>query len=267
MDYFYGLLSGLGFIIILNNYIVYNINNSLGDFRITTNEQGNKLMWNIFKIYSNTRHKALQLLDTAKTYITYKKLRKNILFVNNGLRTNNIEFDVENVDKEDIHKCLETYANNCDLILYRSPSQSKNEGYDLIRIIINDNKDISISDKITDYTCYSGKLHSPIVTIENNEDKYELDIKDDNYYINDNMIYDTPFIKWILREQHDIVLDDNDKYTIHFFDEDMCEVELSKTEALCIKNDSIKKIDVSLKKSNELTDCENNDADSKGWLW
>ncbi len=265
MEYLYGLLSGLGFIIILNNYIVFNIKNSLGDYNIISNTESNKILWNIFKICSTTKHKTLKLINTAAKYISTKKLCKNILFINNGNRTNNIIIKGNKPDYE----CLDTFVSECDLILYRIPSENNNIGYDLKRILINtDQKDISIDEQIKNYSCYKGKLHSPIVKLENDKGSYELDMKDDNYYVNGNIIYDTPFIKWILKEKHGISLSNTNKYTICYFDEDMCETELTSDEALHIDKDSIKKITTTCDNEADSTESSvEEESSGTGWLW
>ena len=269
MEYLYGLLSGLGFIIILNNYMVFNIKNSLGDYSIISDTGKNQLLWNIFKFYSTTKHKTTRLLTSAINYIRVSKLQKNLLFIQNGVRSNNIAIEDGDIIDDIVNNSKEKHN---ELIFFRNPSTNNNNGYDLIRISnsATGESGSSIEDKINNYSCYNGKIHSPIVKIENDDTEYDLLSKDDNYYVIGNIIFDTPFIKWILKEQHDVSLSDSTKYTVSYFDEDMCEMDLSNNEALIIEADAIKKISIDDTTKNNSDESEENKptkTDNQGWLW
>ena len=247
--------------------INFNIKNSLGDYNIISGKENNQLLWNIFKLYASTKHKTLRLLTSAMKYVKDTGLRKNIIFIHNGERTSKITLDDNDLIDDVVNNIKE---NHSDLVFYRNPSNNNSTGYDLIRILNDNEADESIKDKINNYSCYKGKLHSPIVKLENDDDEYDLVTKDDNYYVVGNIIYDTPFIKWILKEQYNISLSDTTKYTISYFDEDMCEMDLSNSEALSVEADAIKKIlinDTSKNNSVESEEDNTTKTDVQGWLW
>lgn len=61
----------------------------------------------------------------------------------------------------------------------------------------------------------------------------------DNYLIVGNKIFDFPFIKWLLKEQHKKIIEDDQEYNIYCFDGNINQYSIDKTECLMIEDKNI----------------------------
>ena len=237
MDFWYRIFSGLGFIFILNNYFVLNIKNSLGDHIMENGNYNSKIFWRAYKIYAVGRRKTIKAISYIKNSINNKTLTKNILLIKDGERK-----EIINVSNNSPHKYLPKDITAYDLIIYRVPSKKTDCDYDLVRLSLpfQDNKENTNNN----HNCYDGKIYSPMVKIlsnENVENSYDLELDSDNYYVEGNKIYDTPFIKWIVKEKYKEALVEND-YEITYLDEDMNECSINNKDYLVVSSDGIKKV-------------------------
>ena len=252
MNIWCNLLTGVGLFYIFNNFVVINIH-SFGN-----NILHSKYTWDMLKWYAVNRRRAITYVKNIKNKVCGNNLSKNIVFYKNGKRENRIFTHEYN---EDLHSDLEKF----DLIFYRFPSQDNIDEYDLLRLS-NDKESFNDLEH-KEYTCYKGKIHSPLLTFtDNTENKYDLDLSYDNYYVVGNIIFDYHFVKWIMREKHKIEnLGTN--YTISYFDEDMCENTLTVNNSLKIEENKISKIDNDIKINNDIKEDNENKTESTGWFW
>lgn len=273
MNFWYGILSSLGFIFILNNYFVFNIKNSLGDHIMSGNYLNNKVFWGFYKMYAVGKRKTSNAITIIKSKINTKRLNKNLLLIKDGVREQIIR-----VNNKPISNYLPDNVGDYDLIIYRIPSQKKDIDYDLVRVMPNKLiTDDSISENNTENSiacstlanCYDGKVYSPLVRVainENVERDYELELESDNYYIEGNIIFDTPFVKWIIKEKYDESLPESG-YTITYLDEDMNESKLNDKDYLLITKKGIERIQYKCEKSENDSDTNNEENKSSWGLW
>jgi len=64
---------------------------------------------------------------------------------------------------------------------------------------------------------------------------YELDLKTDNYYIENNILFDKAFMQYYMLKYYNINYDDNVDYKISILDNNFESIELSKTQFLVIQ--------------------------------
>lgn len=273
MNFWYGILSSLGFIFILNNYFVFNIKNSLGGDIMSGNYLNNKVLWGFYKMYAVGKRKTSNAITIIKSKINTKRLNKNLLLIKDGVREQIIR-----VNNKPISNYLPDNVGDYDLIIYRTPSQKKDIDYDLVRVMPNKLiTDDSISENDTEnridcstlVNCYDGKVYSPLVRVainENVERDYELELDSDNYYIEGNIIFDTPFVKWIIKEKYDESLPESG-YTITYLDEDMNESKLNDKDYLLITKKGIEKIQYKCEKGENDSDTNNEENKSSWGLW
>ena len=65
---------------------------------------------------------------------------------------------------------------------------------------------------------------------ERDENVFSLSLEDDNYYIDNNKLFDKPFIRWLLREQHNKLLESADSYCVYYFDTNMDQHKIGPNE-------------------------------------
>ena len=256
MSFWYNLLTGVGIVYLFNNYVILNINYSSG-----YNLINNRISWNIFKFYAISKRKALLYVQDMKKRFYQNSLHKNVVFLKNGEREKIVDITGDSYDAK-----LPQNVDNFDMILYRIPSTESNDNYNLLRLDLDTDslKDLEQRECV----CYKGKLHSPIVSFDNCDDSYDLDINYDNYYVVGNILFDKPFINWLMREKYNICLPSNN-YTITYFDEDMSENSLSENECLLVDEDlGIRKIDcITENNTNDSEKLDATETSSSGWFW
>jgi hypothetical protein len=100
---------------------------------------------------------------------------------------------------------------------------------------------------------------------------FGLSLEDDNYYIDNNKLFDKSFISWLLREQHNKILESVDKYSVHYFDTNMDQHKIGPNEFIhlhdgnvdiCLATDNIDMDTESEKKKK--TDAQR-DAEGRSW--
>lgn len=252
MSFWYNLLTGAGLFYIFNNYIIININSF--EYKILNN----KIAWELLKWYAVNKQRTVTYVKNMKNKICGNNLQKNIVFYKNGKRENILSVDEYN---EDIYSDLEKF----DMILYRCPSTDSNDKYDLLRLPCDKESLKDLQNK--EYSCYKGKIHSPMLSFNDNSEKnYDMDLYYDNYYVVGNIIFDYHFIKLIMREKYKIEnLGTN--YTISYFDEDMCENTLTVNNSLKIEETKIIKINNEIQSNSEIVDTDIGKTESTGWFW
>jgi len=66
---------------------------------------------------------------------------------------------------------------------------------------------------------------------------YDINIENKNYYIEGNILFDKPFIKYIMYSQHRITLLNN-KYIVSFFDNQLDHVSINENQYIQIVNEN-----------------------------
>ena len=80
------------------------------------------------------------------------------------------------------------------------------------------------------------------IIIEVNGEKHEVDI--DEFMVIGNVLFANSFTEWILEDQLDIDISNEDDYTIHIIDQDVNVSTISKDEFMVIEKESWRKIHV-----------------------
>jgi hypothetical protein len=64
---------------------------------------------------------------------------------------------------------------------------------------------------------------------------YDLDLKTDNYYIENNILFDKAFMQYYMLKYYNIIYNDKTEYKISILDNNFNAIELSKTQFLVIQ--------------------------------
>ena len=73
------------------------------------------------------------------------------------------------------------------------------------------------------------------VNLTYNENEYELDLKTDNYYIENNILFDQVFMQYYLLKYYNIIYDDKLDYKIHILDNTFNTIEITNKQYLIIQ--------------------------------
>ena len=138
LNIWFAIFSSLGFIILLNNNIIFmmkdsiqqSVNNTLLENPAIIN---NKFVWNSYKIYATSKNTLVTFYNNWQRNMYKKNLRSNILLITNGKRTQTI-LCKDNLTSLTCNDVLKYKDNKADLILFRTPSKDKNVDYDLVRL-------------------------------------------------------------------------------------------------------------------------------------
>ena len=98
----------------------------------------------------------------------------------------------------------------------------------------NDNSEIETTEEDQKSVCSESSSDS-----STHREVYELMLERDNYLIVGNKIFDFPFIKWLLKEQHKKIIEDDQEYNIYCFDGNINQYSIDKTECLMIEDKNI----------------------------
>ena len=158
--------------------------------------------------------------------------------------------DVVNINE------ISSDANNNNVNLHKDHlSETDNPTHDDVKDIL---KSCNTSYISIDYDKSHHTIYTPTLVMENSDTTYDLSLEKDNYYITNNILFDTAFVAWILAEKYNITLDSDENYRITYFDSDMNEKTINKDESIKLNADKIQVIDNSKK---------NDPVETKGWIW
>jgi len=128
-----------------------------------------------------------------------------------------------------------------DMILYEwtMPQESK---YDNSIMRFNTISEVSDKFKMSKVSFLAVEL---LVKMDkDNECKYSIDFKKDNYYIDNNILFDQIFIKYWCREKLAIKLDVADYYEVSFFDNNMTHHTIKPNQYILIGTDDFEVVDL-----------------------
>lgn len=138
LNIWFAIFSSLGFIILLNNNIIFMMKDSFQQSVNKTllenpNIMNNKIVWNSYKIYASSKNTLVTFYNNWQRNMYKQNLRSNILLITNGKRTQTIvcKDNLYSLTCDDVFKYKD---NKADLILFRTPSKDKNVDYDLVRL-------------------------------------------------------------------------------------------------------------------------------------
>ena len=185
------------------------------------------ILWQGFKVYVILTNKADDCIQKGKKIIyNYLNInttinvsnKENIHFIYDGNVVNSYSFD-------DLFKC-ETRP-ECDFILQfvkRDAENNEKFDYDVLRFATyKDLVEYYSTDTTTRYTPSSVKFLGMNIVISNVSKQIDIVLPStrSNFFMNSNILFDRPFIKFYLKKFHDIVLKDHEDYTISFIDNEM----------------------------------------------
>lgn len=67
--------------------------------------------------------------------------------------------------------------------------------------------------------------------------KYNVDFNKDNYYINNNILFDRAFVKWYLNDSYGVFIDGSEDYTYTIMDQEVNFISLDSSSKIIIEND------------------------------
>ncbi len=124
-----------------------------------------------------------------------------------------------------------------DFILYEIPTNNNiydNDKYDKYIFRHEDLNDILC----LEYNNQKGIDFTDIqISINGSSNIYKIELGRSQYMVSGNIMFDRAFIKWYLKQNHNIILDTSDKYLITFIDHNMKFITLPEYCYLLIKYD------------------------------
>ena len=184
--------------------------------------------------------------------------RKKYDLISNNINNHIIEplclFWFENKDPQDVlfikdgkivDRDAYMYVKNSkiksDMILYEwtMPQESK---YDNSIMRFNTISEVSDKFKMSKVSLLAVELL--IKTGKDMECKYSIDFKKDNYYIENNILFDQIFIKYWCKEMLRIKLDVNVDYEVSFFDNDMAHHIIKSNQYILIGTDDFEVVEL-----------------------
>ena len=174
-----------------------------------------------------------------KIYIRIRSFTHNyenkIIYINNGCVIRENVLGNYTINNDTINN--DTY----DLILYNEPINNepiKNDSinsqtkYNVVRL---DSKSIIPNNYNIKYS--KSSVHFLNIKISYDGNIYNIDLGENNFYIIGNILFDKPFIKWILRKDHNVILDDSKGYICNIMDNNVNFIVLKSTNGIVIEKD------------------------------
>jgi hypothetical protein len=96
---------------------------------------------------------------------------------------------------------------------------------------------------------FDNKIDSLFFSADLKTDNYEisLDLSKTNYFFTNNIIFFKEHIKYLLQTIHDIILDDDDEYTISLIDHNFNNITLNSRQYLILGTENVNKYDIIFK--------------------
>ena len=185
-------------------------------FPIEVKSLTNYLLYKSFCIYSGGKYYIKRITNKITNNIDKKKL----YFFKNGVKV--LELTISTMDQvreleksinDDIEYDMLFYVNRNNYVRYNTLENFFN--YNLL------------------YNCDFMNFINVTLAYDGNE--YELDLKTDNYYIENNLLFDKFFMQYYLLKYHNIIFDNNIEYTIKILDNNFQEIELTNRQYLIIQ--------------------------------
>ena len=161
-----------------------------------------------FEIYSENKFKVLKC-------IIYKEVPASetarIKLIKESTEFGNYELNQFFETKDNINE-------PCDFAIYEIPVSDKK--YDNYCIRYEDYKDI-VEIKYNNVCSFNFLNMVRFQFKDSTREIYNLDFGRNQYIIAGNILFDRKFLKWYLKTNNNIILNDDDKYTISFIDHNM----------------------------------------------
>ena len=273
LDYIIGGTAvGISFLYILNNYYI----NIMATTNIGSCK--NRCGWMLLKTYAVGKRKCLGFTSRFTCKLRKRKLFDNILFIKDGNRLENIrtkentnlikqiinkkdydlvlfrtpskhgsvDYDIIRLDDAHIDNILklpdddeytcEYKESKCTIISPVLQIEHNPITHKSIELKMIDDKAYADTDAEVDADETKENDKSDL---ESKREVYELLIEEDNYFIVGNKIFDEPFVRWLLREQHNKILKPSEEYNIYYFDGNINQFKIDNNEFITVHSDLI----------------------------
>jgi hypothetical protein len=210
--------------------ITNNITNKIRDF----------VLWQGLKVYTLLENRYHLCIKKGKMFLDnyFDTNKENVHYIHNG-----------SVIKSCYSNELGVGGNinvpECDFILqFLKVNREDTDKYDYNIIRFNNYKDLVEYNTTTnknDKTSPVKFLGMSIVisnTCSSKQINIDISSRRSNFYMNSNILFDRPFIKFYLNKFHDIILNDNDDYTLSFIDNEMEEVIMDESHYIELYNNN-----------------------------
>ena len=194
------------------------------------------IIWISLKTYSYCEIKIDNLNNNIIYYINYYIKRNNSIENNIGINNNYIVvkdgLEVEKLSYNDI--TTKKFEYDMILLEYKKhDDEFLNETY-----LIRYNNFYEIVNDKEDYEKSNINILNPVLKL--NKKTYSLKIKNYNYIIIGNIIFDKIFIEWWLNKYQNYKLNKNDEYEIYFFDclKDIELIKVNNKNSIYVDNDN-----------------------------
>ena len=154
-------------------------------------------------------------------------------------------------------KLLAETINDYDLVLYNERHTSSNKyKNNILRL----NKSRIENNDVT-YNISNIRFINIQIIYKTN--KYNVDFSKDNYYINENILFDKAFVKWYLNHAYGVIIEGTEDYTCTIMDQEVNLISLDSSSNIIIDSEGyrIEKINIE-QLDNIICDdnrtCENN---------
>jgi hypothetical protein len=184
------------------------------------------------------------VIQNTSTLFTYTDNAITISLIRNGNEIKECTLDQLKLNIETI--------NTYDLVLYKEKhSTSDKYKYNVLRL----NKHMIVNN---DFTYNISNIKFIDIQIIYKNKTYNVDFSKDNYYINNNILFDTAFIKWYLNHAYGVIISSEEDYTCTIMDQEINFISLDSSSKIIIKEDGyiVEKND-SMRCDNNIT-CEDN---------
>ena len=85
----------------------------------------------------------------------------------------------------------------------------------------------------------SARMLGAQLVINHGEYTLNITLAHENYMVTKNRLWDRPFVEWFMLNEHDLVLEQKDHYTVSFINEHMHCVEFSSPHYILVHNDHL----------------------------
>jgi hypothetical protein len=204
------------------------------------------ILWQGLKVYTMLTNrteycikKGLLLLSKYLHINTTINNKENIHFIYDGNVVNSYSFN-------DAIVCKCETRPECDFILQfvkRDTHNNEKFDYDVLRFATyKDLVEFNTTDTTTIYTPSSVKFLGMNIVISNVSKQIDIILPStrSNFFMNSNVLFDRPFIKFYLKKFHDIILKDHEDYTISFIDNEMEVIKFKDDHYLELYDNSYK---------------------------
>ena len=151
-----------------------------------------------------------------------------VTFIKDGKEMHKYSFNEFISLRESGHFDTEPY----DFILYELPIHN-NHKYDKYTIHHTHHKNII---KIEYNAANEYTFNSIQFKFDNIEELYNINFYKNQFMVNGNILFDKDFMKWVMLKYYNVIVQDDDKYSISFIDQNMNYIVLTDVDHIILKN-------------------------------